>query len=540
MVIGGVSDDNTPEALRALMAEGDRLLGDEKYEAAQLTFEHILTVDRQHTGALVRLAMLESKRGNRDESLRRYDEALRIDPANIDALLGLRHVHLSRNSLGMESRRDYDTAVEPLIRAFGEYGKKSQRCRQLLERWSYLHQKVSRLGPPKYHAAPGSRGHVAIIHSSAPPAKGGVTTVMWEHAKELLKNGYQVTIIAGYPEEAPRTEVEGLQFHINPSMTSPSGSDVTEGLYADLKRQLTDVHAVIIHNVMTIPPFDSPLNIALRRLIEDWKGEKKFIYLAHNVNCSAPAAIPGVQYVTVSEWYKHADVDRILQTDAKVISCGIDPRIDLNLTEEAVRFAKEQDLLNQDIVMVYPTRLDWNKRPDTAIRIAAELKKLNLKIKLIIPTGLLDETFRKKAEGYQDWIRELGLEGSVIFYDTDNIQNFETQRRFIADLYKLSDVLIYPSDWESFGMQMLEAAVAGLPIAASERIGPRVQLLGDNAYVFDPSNPAGSALGILYYLSRDLTAEREMVYNRAAYDFDWENICQSDLLPLISPDHSES
>ena len=134
----------------------------------------------------------------------------------------------------------------------------------------------------------------------------------------------------------------------------------------------------------------------------------------------------------------------------------------------------------------------------------------------------------------------MGLEGNLIFYDTDNIQNFETQRRFIMDLYKLSDVLIYPSDWESFGMQMLEAAVAGLPIAASERIGPRAQLLGDNVYVFDPDDPAGSALGILYYLSRDLTAEREMVYNRAAYNFNWENIVQSDLLPLLSPPHSGS
>ena len=137
-------------------------------------------------------------------------------------------------------------------------------------------------------------------------------------------------------------------------------------------------------------------------------------------------------------------------------------------------------------------------------------------------------------------MRELGLEGSVIFYDTDNIQNFETQRRFIGDLYKLSDVLIYPSDWESFGMQLLEAAVAGLPIAVSERIGPRAQLLGDNVYVFDPDNPAGSALGILYYLSRDLTAEREMVYNRAAYNFNWEDILQSDLLPLLSSPHAGS
>ena len=134
------------------------------------------------------------------------------------------------------------------------------------------------------------------------------------------------------------------------------------------------------------------------------------------------------------------------------------------------------------------------------------VNKLNLEIKVIVPTGLLDETFRKKAEEYQDWVRELGLECSVIFYDTDNIQNFETQRRFILDLYKLSDVLIYPSDWESFGMQMLEAAVAGLPIAVSERIGPRAQLLGDNVHVFDPGDPARSALGILCYLSRDLTA----------------------------------
>src|SRR4029078_5239272 len=100
--------------------------------------------------------------------------------------------------------------------------------------------------------------------------------------------------------------------------------DVAEGLYADLKEQLKDVNTVIIHNLLTIPPFDSPLNVALRRLIEEWRGQKQFIYWAHNVDYSAPPAIPGVHYVTVSHWYKHADVDRILQTDVKVIHCGID------------------------------------------------------------------------------------------------------------------------------------------------------------------------------------------------------------------------
>lgn len=539
VVFGTVSDDKTREGLRSLLEEAYQLLGNKKFDEAKRNFENMLKIDPEHTGALVGLARLASMRGNPDEAIRRYNEALIFDPKNIDSLEELREVHLSKNSLGMESRPGYATAVKPLIDAFGEDGEKSQRWRQLLERWSYLHRKISQTEPPKAPPKPGSRGSVTIIHSSAPPAKGGVNTVIWEHAKELKKNGYRVKIIGGYPLEVNGTEREGISFHINQLIIGQAGADVTESLYADLRRQLEDVDVVIIHNIMTIPPFDSPVNIVLRRLIEEWKGKKKFVYVAHNVDYSAPPAIPGVEYLTVSEWYKHRDVDRILRTDTRVVSCGIDPRIDLNLTKEAIDFATKEKLLDQDLVMVYPTRLDWNKGVETAIWIAAELKRLNpnMKFKLIIATGLADENFKRKYEGYQNWGNDLGLKDNVIFYNTDTILDIETQRKFIANLYELSDVLLYPSDWESFGLQLLEAAVAGLPIAASERIGPRADLLGDNVYVFDPGNPAGAALGILYYLSGDLTAKRDMVYNRAG-DFYWANIIRKDLLPLFSLPHS--
>lgn len=79
-------------------------------------------------------------------------------------------------------------------------------------------------------------------------------------------------------------------------------------------------------------------------------------------------------------------------------------------------------------------------------------------------------------------VKKLKLK-DVIFYGAQNNDN-------ILPFYKKSDLLIFPSLKEIFGLVMVEAAVAGLPIIASKFAGGTVDVVqdGKNGYVVDPTN----------------------------------------------------
>ena len=54
-------------------------------------------------------------------------------------------------------------------------------------------------------------------------------------------------------------------------------------------------------------------------------------------------------------------------------------------------------------------------------------------------------------------IRQYGLEQNVIYFDN-------LQQKDIANLYKIADIFILPSQYEIFGMVLLEAMYFGLPV----------------------------------------------------------------------------
>jgi glycosyltransferase involved in cell wall biosynthesis len=60
----------------------------------------------------------------------------------------------------------------------------------------------------------------------------------------------------------------------------------------------------------------------------------------------------------------------------------------------------------------------------------------------------------------------------------------------LPSVYCASDLLVLPSHYEPFGLVVNEAMVCGLPVAVSDRVGARFDLVrpGENGYVF----PAGS------------------------------------------------
>jgi glycosyltransferase involved in cell wall biosynthesis len=85
----------------------------------------------------------------------------------------------------------------------------------------------------------------------------------------------------------------------------------------------------------------------------------------------------------------------------------------------------------------------------------------------------------------------LGLNGEVHFIGFTN----QTQ---LPEVYRASDLMVLPSEYEPFGVVVNEAMVCGCPVALSDRVGAGYDLIspGENGFVF-PSGDVGSLAAIL-------------------------------------------
>lgn len=95
-------------------------------------------------------------------------------------------------------------------------------------------------------------------------------------------------------------------------------------------------------------------------------------------------------------------------------------------------------------------------------------------------------------------------------------------RRQLIGLYRAADIFVFPSLYEGFGLPVLEAMVAGVPVLTTGE-GPMPEIGGDTVRYCDGSS-AGLELGILDIVS--LSAEERMLAIEHATDqaslFSWE------------------
>jgi glycosyltransferase involved in cell wall biosynthesis len=97
----------------------------------------------------------------------------------------------------------------------------------------------------------------------------------------------------------------------------------------------------------------------------------------------------------------------------------------------------------------------------------------------------------------------------------------------LADRYAAADVAVFLSDYEGFGLGVLEAMARGLPVVASER--PAMgELFGAAALLVDPADPAGVAAAIKRVLA-DAALRRDLVERGLALarTFSWREAARA-------------
>ena len=123
-------------------------------------------------------------------------------------------------------------------------------------------------------------------------------------------------------------------------------------------------------------------------------------------------------------------------------------------------------------------------------------------------------------------LRQLGLEDNV------RLMGFVSEER-LAAYYAAADVVVYLSDYEGFGLPVLEAMTRGVPVVAGDR--PSVsELFGEAASLIDPRSPTAIAGALERLLSDEAMRERSIAEGRAvARRFSWDRAAEATRKALV-------
>ncbi|MFP4344424.1 MAG: glycosyltransferase [Anaerolineales bacterium] len=407
----------------------------------------------------------------------------------------------------------------------------------------------------------------AVLHYTAPPTVGGVEAVIKHHAQAFANAGYPLTIVAGRGE--PEALPEGTEFIHVPEIASrhPEVLEVTNALragrvpehFAALSAQIEErlgpilqrFDNVIVHNVLT-KEFNIPLTAALFRLL-DQGTLHNCIAWSHDFAWTSPTweekVHPGrpwdllrtyreeVTYVVVSE-DRQAELAELFDCppeEIRVVYNGVDPQLILGLTDEGYALIKRLELLQDDVIILMPVRVTKAKNIELALEVVAALKARDARPRLILtgPPDPHDEESMGYFEELQALRKKLGVEREMRFVFESGPQPDEPYTigdEVVGDLYSVSDVMFMPSHREGFGMPVLEAGLAGIPVVSTDV--PAAEEIGRDAVaVFDAALPAEEIAEAIHEWAQASAVHRMRCRVRRRYT--WEAIFHRDIKPLL-------
>jgi glycosyltransferase involved in cell wall biosynthesis len=217
----------------------------------------------------------------------------------------------------------------------------------------------------------------------------------------------------------------------------------------------------------------------------------------------------------------------------------------------ARRLIAVSESTRQDLVRVYglsPERISvvlHGVEPEFFTLDRTRTEPFVLCVSTLHPHKNLDRLIRAYARRKRDWlltiagmrgffagaldalIMELGVQDSVRL--TGWIPRDE-----LLQLYSRAQALVYPSTFEGFGMPVLEAMAAGIPVACSD-IPPLREVAGEAALFFDPlsEDAVASALDRIT-TDAQLRARLALEGPERARRFSWERAARETLSALLA------
>lgn len=410
------------------------------------------------------------------------------------------------------------------------------------------------------------RQSIALLHYAGPPLVGGVEVTIAAHARVLAADGWQVKIVAGSGGAvAPGVEViidpllgsrgdviEQVNSELARGVVSAAYHALVTQIVAVLSVALAGVDAVMVHNVVSLHK-NLAFTAALAQLqragqlpkVLAWCHDFAWLdplYLAE-LHPGEPWDLlrqvwPNTRYVVVSQDRRAmlAGLLGLPASDVAVVTPGVDLVAFLKLEPETAALIDQFKLLDAEPLLLLPARITRRKNIEAAIAIIGGLRDAGLQPKLVVtgPPGPHNPTNAAYLAHLQALRDATGDPASVVFlyevFRDEAGKPRPVSDAMLSDFYRIADGLLFPSRYEGFGIPIIEAALAGLPMFASD-IAPFRETAGEAALLFDlAASPHATAARIAEFFRTDV---RSTLRRRVRQAYTWEAIYRRDIKPLL-------
>ncbi len=337
--------------------------------------------------------------------------------------------------------------------------------------------------------------------------------VVQDQIKMLLYGGIKPLILVheGFtPKEA--YALEGVELFYLPDVPASNEGQLPEDwkehkdkLRDALLEALVDVDVVIGHDIIS-QPAALIHNMSAREVAKSYP-QIRWLHWVHSAfssniptNIQEASAIGREKFPNSFIVFPNSyDIPRVAKNfnveepDVKWCPHPTDIEEFFGMHEVSRRFIKEKKLLEPEVLLIYPCRLDRGKQPHFLVELIGALKKSRVSAKVVImdfhSTGGDKVVYRDEMKVQA---KELDIENDVIFFsEFDKKFEYEAPQQVVKDLMMISNIFMLPSRSETYSLITQEAILCGNFIILNHDFQPFRSIFGNLPKYFQFSSNIG-------------------------------------------------
>jgi glycosyltransferase involved in cell wall biosynthesis len=246
---------------------------------------------------------------------------------------------------------------------------------------------------------------------------------------------------------------------------------------------------------------------------------------------------PGVHHVTVS-LAQRVDLARLYDIsvhDITVVPPGVEPTEFYRVNSTISRLVAQCGLLESDCIFLLPARITRRKNIALALRwLAAVRERSGWDALLVVtgPPGPHNPTNNAYLENLLSMRMDLGLDKAAhfVYLASGTGRPLVLNDTEFVSLYQIADALFFTSHQEGFGIPILEAGLARLPIFATDLL-PFYESAGSWATYFSADTTLPEVADtIITSLQTDRAFQ---LRRRVLTNHTWQHLVETRIVPLL-------
>lgn len=321
-----------------------------------------------------------------------------------------------------------------------------------------------------------------------------LTSVVRTQLKMIKTAGHQPVLMAqsdfNWPEKPDWVEIRTpIPVHTKIDYANAANlSDDHKVLVGQIEKNLLeavlDLDAILTHDLI-FTGWNVPIGLAIQNAA---KKSGPWFHWVHSVPGGARDywKLPEnsvLVYPNHTDQVRCAENFRTFPEKVVVIPHCCDVR-DLHVkTELGERIISRYDLLGADLVQVYPIPTDRAEAKGIAdvIRLFACFKRFGRKVRLIIPNAWCNvDQWRNKVDALMQFAHQQGLTRMEVVFTSQAYPEHEVgiPLNVISDLALCANVFVCPTQSETFGLSLAEAAMSGCLLILNEDLPMMREVVG--------------------------------------------------------------